>query len=110
VRDLGARGVAGVAIERPDRLVVDALLGAGLRVVAIASRRVKALRTRYGSADNKDDRADAYIFADVLRTDGHRLRQLVPDTPATVALRASVRARKDLVRTRVGPWTLRQLG
>ena len=46
--------------------------------------------------------ADAYILADVLRTDGHRLRPLLPDSPATMALRASVRARKDLVQTRVG--------
>jgi transposase len=38
----------------------------------------------------------------VLRTDGHRLRGLLPDDPATTALRASVRARKDLVHTRVG--------
>jgi hypothetical protein len=47
-----------------------------LRVVVIASRGVKALRTRYGSAGNKDDRADAYVLADVLRTDGHRLRRI----------------------------------
>ena len=91
---LTARHVSGVAIERPDGPVVDALLGAGLRVVVIASRHIKALRSRYGSAGNKDDRADAYILADVLRTDGQRLRPLLPDSPATVALRASVRARK----------------
>jgi transposase len=102
VRRLTAREVSGVAIERPDGPVVDALLGAGLRVVVIASRHVKALRSRYGSAGNKDDRSDAYILADVLRTDGRRLRALIPDSPTTMALRASVRARKDLVHTRVG--------
>jgi transposase len=101
VRRLTAKRVSGVAIERPDGPVVDALLGAGLTVVVIASRHVKALRTRYGLTGNKDDHADAYVLADVLRTDGHRLRPLLPDTPATVALRASVRARKDLVRARV---------
>ena len=101
VRRLRASHVGGVAIERPDGPVIDALLEAGLRVVVIASRHVKALRTRYGLAGNKDDRADAYILADVLRTDGHRLRPLVPDAPATMALRTSVRARKDLVRAKV---------
>ena len=101
VRRLTASHVSAVAIERPDGPVVDALLGAGLSVVVIASRHIKALRSRYGSAGNKDDRTDAYILADVLRTDGHRLRPLVPDGPATSALRASVRARKDLVHTRV---------
>ena len=104
LRTLGRRlvraGVARVAIERPDGPVIDALFGAGLEVVVIASRHVKALRTRYGTAGNKDDRADAFVLADVLRTDGHRLRTLRPDAPETVTLRATVRARKDLVQTR----------
>jgi transposase len=93
--------VRRVAIERPDGPVVDALLGAGLEVVVVASRSVKALRARYGSAGNKSDRADAYVLADCLRTDGHRWRSLEPDSPATVTLRTHVRARKDLVETRV---------
>jgi transposase len=105
LRTLGRRlvkaGVARVAIERPDGPIIDALFAVGLEVVVIASRHVKALRTRYGTAGNKDDRSDAYLLADVLRTDGHRLRVLQQDSPETVTLRATVRARKDLVRTRV---------
>jgi transposase len=93
--------VARVAIERPDGPVVEALLEANLEVVVVSSRAVKALRTRYGLAGNKDDRSDAYILADCLRTDGHRWASLQPDTPQTLALRASVRSRKDLVATRV---------
>ena len=58
---------------------------------------MKNLRGRYGSAGNKDDRFDAFVLADTLRTDRARLRPLVPDSPATVALRAACRARKDLV-------------
>ena len=81
--------------------VVAALLGAGLEVVVVASRAVKALRTRYGLAGNKADRSDAFVLADCLRTDGHRWPALRPDTPATQALRAAVRARQDLVATRV---------
>jgi transposase len=41
------------------------------------------------------------VLADALRTDGHRLVPLVPDTPETVALRVVSRARKSLVATRV---------
>jgi transposase len=100
-RRLAKAGVGGVAIERPDGPVIDALFAAGLTVYVIASRHVKALRTRYGTAGNKDDRADAYLLADVLRTDGQRLRPLQPDSPETVTLRATVRARKDLVQTRI---------
>jgi transposase len=101
VRALGRHGVGEVAIERPDGPVVDTLLAAGLTVVVISPNQVKNLRGRYGSAGNKDDRFDAYVLADTLRTDRARLRPLVPDTDATIALRRACRARKDLVRHRV---------
>lgn len=98
---LGTASVGRVAIERPDGPVVDALMEAGFGVVVVASRSVKALRERYGTAGNKSDRSDAYVLADCLRTDGHRWSSLEPDSPATVTLRAHVRARKDLVENRV---------
>jgi transposase len=95
-------GAAEVAIERGDGPVIDAVLDAGLTVVVISPNQVKNLRSRYGSAGNKDDRFDAYVLADTLRTDRARLRPLRPDAPATVTLRATVRARRDLVGHRVG--------
>jgi transposase len=94
-------GVRRVAIERPDGPVVDALLAADLEVVVVASRSVKALRERYGTAGNKSDRSDAYVLADCLRTDGHRWHSLEPDRPETVTIRSHVRARKDLVNNRI---------
>ncbi|MPZ86640.1 MAG: IS110 family transposase [Nitriliruptorales bacterium] len=94
-------GVQQVAIERPDGPVVDALLTVGIEVVVITPRQVKHLRARYSAAGNKDDRFDAYVLADVLRTDGHRLTPLTPDSPQTLALRSAVRARTDLVEARV---------
>lgn len=99
---LSDAGCREVAIERPDGPVVDALLDAELTVVVISPNQVKNLRGRYGSAGNKDDRFDAFVLADTLRTDRARLRALIPDTPATVTLRRAVRARKDLVSHRVG--------
>ncbi|MCC6438843.1 MAG: IS110 family transposase [Acidimicrobiales bacterium] len=98
---LARHGVGEIAIERPDGPLVDALLDAGLVVVVVSPNQVKHLRGRYGSAGNKDDRFDAYVLADTLRTDRARLRPLIPDTDATVALRRACRARKDLVRHRV---------
>jgi len=98
---LGRHGVGEVAIERPDGPVVDTLLAADLVVVVISPNQVKNLRGRYGSAGNKDDRFDAYVLADTLRTDRARLRPLIPDTEATIALRRACRARKDLVKHRV---------
>lgn len=98
---LARAGATEVAIERPDGPVVDALLGAGITVVVVSPNQLKNLRSRYGSAGNKDDRFDAFVLADTLRTDRARLRPLVPNSPATVALRATCRARKDLVIHRV---------
>ena len=98
---LARRRVEEVAIERPDGPMVDALLDAGITVVVISPNQLKNLRGRYGSAGNKDDRFDAFVLADTLRTDRARLRPLTPDSPATAALKATCRARKDLVTHRV---------
>lgn len=94
-------GAAQAGIERPDGPVVTALAQAGLSVFVIPPGQVKNLRSRYGSAGNKDGRFDAYVLADVVRTDIRRLRPLVCDSAQTTALRSSVRARKDLVTHRV---------
>jgi transposase len=101
VRRLLKAGVDEVGIERGDGPVIDALLQAELTVMVIAPGQVKNLRSRYGSAGNKDDRFDAYVLADVVRTDRARLRPLVRDSAATTAMRTTVRARRDLVEHRV---------
>jgi transposase len=62
---------------------------------------VRNLRGRYGSAGNKDDRFDAFVLGDTLRTDRRRLTPLALDTEATTALRKLCRARRDLVAARV---------
>jgi transposase len=90
-----------VSIERPSGLLVDTLVEAGFLVVPIHPNVVKASRSRYRAACSKDDRGDAYLLADVLRTDGHRLRALQPQSDELKALRALVRTRDDLVRERV---------
>ncbi|HEY6789535.1 MAG TPA: IS110 family transposase [Trebonia sp.] len=105
LRQLAARllhaGVAQVGIERGDGPVVETLLQAGLTVFVIPPGQVKNLRSRYGSAGNKDDRFDAYVLADVVRTDVRRLRPMERDSDQTAALRSTVRARRDLVGHRV---------
>jgi transposase len=101
VRRLLRAGVEEVGIERGDGPVVEALIQAEFTVLVIPPAQLKNLRSRYGSAGNKDDRYDAYILADVVRTDRRRLRPLVCDSAATTALRITVRARRDLVAHRV---------
>lgn len=90
-----------LAIERPDGLLVDTLVDAGVRVVPIHPNKLKAARERYSSSGAKSDPGDAYILADLLRTDGHRFRDLAPLGEATKALRALVRSRDDLVKAKV---------
>jgi transposase len=90
-----------VAIERPSGLVVDTLTEAGHPVVPIHPNALKACRPRYRAAGGKSDPGDAYILADVLRTDGHRFRPVRPHSDEVRALRARVRTRDDLVAERV---------
>ena len=90
-----------IAIERPSGLIVDALVEAGHHVFPIHPNAVKASRPRYRSHGAKSDACDAYLLADLLRTDGHRWRQLSPQSDSIRALRALVRSRDDLVATRV---------
>lgn len=100
-RRLHAAGSPPVAIERPSGLVVDAPIEAGFAVVPIHPNAVKASRPRYRSHGAKSDASDAYLLADLLRTDGHRFRPLAPQSDEIRALRALVRGRDDLVATRV---------
>ncbi|PIE16546.1 MAG: IS110 family transposase [Proteobacteria bacterium] len=89
------------AIERPSGLVVDTLVEAGQPVVPIHPNVVKATRPRYGASCAKSDPGDAYLLADLLRTDGHRFRALEPLSDPLRALRSKVRTRDDLVAARV---------
>lgn len=90
-----------IAIERPSGLIVDALIEAGHPVIAIHPNVVKACRPRYRAAGGKSDPGDAFMLADILRTDGHRFRPLMPASDDIQALRALVRGRDDLLAQRV---------
>lgn len=90
-----------IAIERPSGVVVDALVEAGHQVFPIHPNAVKASRPRYRSHGAKSDASDAYLLADLLRTDGHRWAALLPQSDAIRALRALVRARDDLLDSRI---------
>ena len=93
--------VALVAIERPDGLLVERLLDAGLRVLALHPNQVAAARARFRVSGGKSDRFDAFVLCELARTDSHRFRVLEPDSDETKALRALTRAREDLVHARV---------
>jgi transposase len=93
--------VARVAIEQPNGLVVDRLLDAGIAVVAVHPNQLAAARDRYRSGGGKSDGFDAYVLAELARTDMHRLPLLEPDRDEKRALKTLTRAREDLVEQKV---------
>jgi transposase len=96
-----ALGVRRVAIERPDGLLVERLMQAGLTVLPVHPNKLAATRPRYGVSGGKSDGFDAFCLAELARTDSHRLRILRAQADETKALKALTRAREDLVGVRV---------
>ena len=94
--------VEDAAIKRPDGLLVGRLLAAGVRVLAIHPNQVKAARDRFRAAAGKSDRFDAFVLCELARTDRHRFPALASCSDETLALRALVRTRENLVELRVG--------
>ena len=94
-------GVKLVAVERPDGVPIERLLDSDLGVIAVHPNQLAAMRPRFTAAGGRSDSFDAFVLAELARTDSRRFRVLVPDTDATKALRALTRAREELVDTRV---------
>jgi hypothetical protein len=86
-----------VAIERPDGLLVDRLLEAGVRVLALHPNQVKAARDRFRASGGKSDRFDRFVLCELARTDSHRLpdprARLRPDQGAAGVGQSSRRSR-----------------
>jgi transposase len=96
-------GVERLAIERPEGVLVERVLEAGIVVMAIHPNQLKASRPRFRASGyrSKSDSFDAFCLAELARTDHHRFRALTPDSDETKALKVLTRAREDLVATRV---------
>ena len=90
-----------VAIERGDGVLVERLLEAGVRGLALHPNQVKAARDRFRATGGKSDRFDCFVLCELARTDAYRFRLLEPDSNQTKALRALTRSREDLVAARV---------
>ena len=98
LRELGATPVeVQVAIERPDGLLVGALLDQGDAVYPINPKVVERYRDRHHPSGAKDDARDAPVLAHILRTDGERFRPLAPESDLAAELRLTVRAYRELV-------------
>jgi transposase len=90
-----------VAIEKPHGAVVETLLMRGFAVFAVNPKQVDRFRDRFALCGAKDDRRDAFVLADALRTDGHRFQRLNLPPPDIVVLREHLRSRSQLVKQHV---------
>jgi transposase len=87
-----------VAIEVRQGPVVNSLLEQGFQVFAINPKQLDRFRDRHSVAGAKDDRRDAFVVADALRTDRAAFRRLQVEEPAVLQVRELSRLHGELGR------------
>jgi len=94
-----AGGVAeriGVAIEVPHGVIVETLLERGLVVLSINPKQLDRFRDRFTVAGAKDDRRDARVLADSLRTDRRAFERIELAEAEIITLREDSRLHDEL--------------
>jgi hypothetical protein len=94
----GEPGQAAIAIEVPRGAVVETLVEQGFHLYAINPKQLDRFRDRHSVAGAKDDRRDAFVLSDSLRTDRARFRRIRMDDPLVIQLRKLSRVDEDLGR------------
>lgn len=97
----GETSAVHVAIEVPHGAVVETLLERAFVVYAVNPKQLDRFRDRFTVAGAKDDRRDALVLADSLRTDRQCYRQLRTEDPIIIELREWSRMADDLKQERV---------
>jgi transposase len=90
-----------VAIETPNGPVVETLLERKIALFAINPKQLDRFRDRFSPSSAKDDRRDARVLADSLRTDERAFRKLEESDDLVVELRDQSRLHDDLTQERV---------
>ncbi len=85
-----------VGIETPRGALVEGLLQRCYQVYALNPKQLDRFRDRYSVAGAKDDRRDAYVLGDSLRTDRGCFRRLAVEDPLIIELRELTRVDEDL--------------
>jgi len=86
-----------VALEVPRGAIVEGLLERGFHVFAINPKQLDRFRDRHSVAGAKDDRRDAFVLADSVRTDRPSFRRLQLDAPHLLLVRELSRAEETLL-------------
>lgn len=87
-----------VGIETGRGLLVGALVDAGYVVFPINPKAAERFRDRRAVSGRKDDRLDAEILAQAVRSDRASLRGLLPDSPEAVEIATLARDHANLTR------------
>ncbi len=91
-----------VGIESQHLLLVDWLWDHGYSKLYIVSPNVTHSRQKsYSHSGARTDSRDAYLIANLLRTDGHLFEPWQPDSPQTQELRSCVSLRMQLLQARL---------
>jgi transposase len=91
-----------IGLETAHNLLVDYLWDQGYeQIYVLPPNAVKSAQTRFRQSGAKDDRWDARLIADLLRTDQPRYTPWKPDQPLTRQIRAEVRFAQQLGREAV---------
>jgi transposase len=93
----GEPGEVAVGIETDRGLFVAALVTAGYQVFAVNSKSVSRYRDRHASSGAKSDPGDAKLLADLVRTDRHNHRPVVPDSDLAEAVKVLARAHQSMI-------------
>jgi transposase len=86
-----------VAIETPRGLLVACLRATSRKVYPLNPMSVARYRDRHSVAGRKSDHGDAFVMANVLRTDMHAHRPLPADSELAQAVAVLARAQQDAV-------------
>lgn len=90
-----------VGIETPRSAIVEICIERGFHVFSINPKQLDRFRDRHSVAGAKDDRLDAFVLADSLRTDEHCYRRVQLDGPLVIQLRELSRLDEDLTQEKV---------
>lgn len=95
-RTHGDPATVAIGIEVPRGALVELLVERGFAVYAINPKQMDRFRDRFTPAGAKDDRRDALVIGDSLRTDPQAFRQVRLDHPVIIQLREWSRIDEDL--------------
>jgi len=85
-----------VGLETPHGVLVDTLLEQGFPVFALNPKQLDRFRDRFSAGGAKDDRRDAHVVGDALRTDRRAFRAVRAEDPTIIQLRELSRMLEEL--------------